>query len=75
MWIMFGICREVRSWTYYILETDHCIFSNMSVLEPMHNLDHYLILGCLRSATLREHENQLWRCMRPPLCPPTTLMK
>ena len=57
MWTMFGIDREVRSRKDYILETDRCIFRNMSVLEPRHNLDHYLILGCLRSATLREHEN------------------
>ena len=54
---MFRIGREVRSRTDYILETDRFLFRNMSVLYPRHNLDHYLILGCLRSTTMREHEN------------------
>ena len=49
--------REVWSQTYYILETDRCIFRNMSVLDPRNKLDHYLILGYLRSTNLREHEN------------------
>ena len=50
---MFGVVREVRYWTDYILDTDRCIFRNMSVLDSMNNLDHYLILGYLRSTTLR----------------------
>ena len=57
MWIMFGMGRKVRYQTDYILETDHCVFMNMSVRDPRHNLDHYLILWCLCSATMREHEN------------------
>ena len=54
---MVEIVREVRYQTDYILETDRCIFRNMSVLDPRNNLDHYLILGYLLSTTLREHEN------------------
>ena len=57
MWIMFGMMREVRSWTDYILDTDRCLFRNMSVLDSRNNLDHYLIFGYLRSTTVREHEN------------------
>ena len=49
--------REVRFRTDSILDTDRCLFRNMSVLESRNNLDHYLILGCLCSATLRRHEN------------------
>ena len=56
MWSMFGMVREVRSRTDYILDTDRRLFSNMSIRDPSHNLDNYLILGCLCSATLREHE-------------------
>ena len=57
MWRMVEIVREVRYRTDYIMETDRCIFRNMSVLDPRNNLDHYLILGYLRITTLMEHEN------------------
>ena len=53
MWIMVGMVREVRSRTDYILDTDGHIIRNVSVRDPMHNLDHYLILGCLHSVNLR----------------------
>ena len=33
MWSMFGVVREVRDRTDYILDTDRCIFRNMSVLD------------------------------------------
>ena len=72
---MFGMVRGVRSWADYILETERHLFRNMSVQDPKHNSDHYLILGCLRSAILREHENCLWRSTRHPLCNPTTPTK
>ena len=57
---MVGMVREVRSRTDYILDTDGHIIRNVSIRDPRHNLDHYLILGCLCSVTLREHENYLW---------------
>ena len=72
---MVGMAREVRSRTDYILDTDGHIIRNVSVRDPMHNLDHYLILGCLRSVTLREHENYLWRSTRLTLRTPTTLKR
>ena len=51
--------REVRSRTDYILGTDRCLFKNVSVRYPLHNSDHYLVLGCLCSAPLREHTEYL----------------
>ena len=61
--------------TNYILGTSCRIFRNVSVQEPRKKSDHYFIIGCLRSATLREHENYLWRRTRHPLCKPTTMTK
>ena len=55
MWIMFQAGREVRPRTGYILGTDRRIFWNMSFQELRHNLDHYLVLGCLYGAPLKEH--------------------
>ena len=37
--------KVVRSWTDYILETDRCIFWNVSVWDPRHNTDHYMVMG------------------------------
>ena len=45
--------RKVRSRTDYILGTDRRIFNNVTVRDPQHNSEHYLILGCLRGAPLR----------------------
>ena len=42
--------REVRSQTDYILGTDRRLFRNVAVRDPRHNLDHYMVLGCLPSA-------------------------
>ena len=64
--------REVRYQADYILGTNSYLFRNMSVREPMHNSDHNLILGCLRSATLRYHKKYIGRSMWIPLLPPTT---
>ena len=47
--------REVRYRTNYILGTDRHLFGNVSVRDPMHNSDHYMVLGCLHSASLKEH--------------------
>ena len=59
--------REVRSQTDYILGTDHRLFWNIPVWDPRHNSDHYMVLGCLRSAPLRKNSRYLWGCKRPPL--------
>ena len=71
-WSMVPSGREVRSRTYYILGTDHRLFWNVSVRYPRHNSNHYLVLGCLRSAPLRKHSEYLGRRKRLPLRPPTT---
>ena len=55
--------REVRSRTDYILGTDHRLFWNVSVRYPRNNSDHYMILGCLHSASLREKRK--WLSLRP----------
>ena len=47
--------REVRSRTDYIPGTDLCLFGNVSVRDPRHNSDHYMVMGCLHSASLMEH--------------------
>ena len=52
---MVRVGREVRSRTDYILGTDRRLFWNVSGRNPRHNLDHYLVPGCLRSAPQREH--------------------
>ena len=59
-WGMLPKGREVRSWTYYILGTDRCISGNVSVRDPRHNLDHYMVLSCLPSASLTDHKRYLW---------------
>ena len=42
---MVGVVREARHRKDYIMESDCRLFRNMSVLDPRHNSDHYLILG------------------------------
>ena len=61
----------MRSRTDYILETDRRLFGNVSVRDPRHNSDHYMVLGCLHSASLREHSRYLGGRKRLPLRPPT----
>ena len=62
--------REVCYRTDYILGTDHRLFRNVSVRDPRHNLDHYMVLGCLPSASLTEHKRylggrKLWQVSPP----------
>ena len=63
--------REVRSRTDYILGMDCRLFGNVSVRDPRHNSDHYMVLGCLHSASLKEHARYLRGRKKPPLRPPT----
>ena len=72
MWIMVWLGRIMRSCTYFILVTDHCLFRNVAIWYPRHNLDQYLVLGCLHSTPLREHTEYLGRHTRLPLHTPTT---
>ena len=62
----------MRSWMDYILGTDRRLFGNASVRDPRHNSDHYMILGCLHRAPLRDHARYLGgRKLPPPLRPQT----
>ena len=49
-WGMIRKGREVRSRTDYILGTDRRLFRNVAVWDPRHNLDPYMVLGCIPSA-------------------------
>ena len=69
-WGMLRKGREVRSRTDYILGTDRRLFRNVSVRDPRHNSDHYMVLDFLLSAPPTEHKRYLggrkrWQ-VRPP---------
>ena len=68
-WSMIRKEREVRSRTDYIQGTDRRFFGNLSVRYPRNNSDHYLVLGCLHSASPKEHMRYLGGRKRPPLRP------
>ena len=70
---MVRMGREVRSQKDYILGINRRLFSNVSVWDLRHNLDRYIILGCLHRATLIEHTKYLGWQTQLPLRPPTTL--
>ena len=65
----------MRYRTDYILGTDSSIFRNVSVRDPWHNLDHYMVLGCLTSAALMEHKWYLGGQKKLPLRTPTEPMR
>ena len=52
---MASLGKEVLSWMEYLLGMNCHLFWNVSVGDPHHILDNFMILGCLCSATLREH--------------------
>ena len=58
-WSMVREGKVVWSRTDYILGTDLRLFWNISVRDPRHNTDHYMVMGCLRSAPKREHTKYL----------------
>ena len=61
----------MRSRTDYILGTNRRLFGNVSIRDPRLNSDHYMVLGCLHSAPLREHARYLRGGKRLPLRPLT----
>ena len=63
--------REVRSLTDYIMGKDCRLFRNVSVRDPRHNSDHYIVMGCLHRSSLKEHTRYLGGRKRLPLRPPT----
>ena len=70
-WSMVQEGKVVRSRTDYILGTDRRLFWNVSVRDPRHNTDHYMVLRCLRSALKRERTKYLTGRKRLPLRPPS----
>ena len=55
-WSMVREGKVVRSQTDYILGTDRSLFRNVSVQDPRHKTDHFMVVGCLHSPPEREHE-------------------
>ena len=74
-WSMIRTGGGVSSRTDYILGTDRRLFWNVSIRYPRHNSDHYMVLGCLCSAPLREHSRYLGGRKQLPLRPPTALTR
>ena len=54
-WSMVREGKVVRSRTDYLLGTDKSLFRNVSVRDPRHNTDHFMVVGCLRSVPERDH--------------------
>ena len=61
----------MQSHTDYILGTDRHLVGNVSVRDPRHNSDHYMVLSCLPSASLMEHKRHLGGRKKWLLRPPT----
>ena len=53
-----------------MLGSNHRIFQNVSVWDPRHNSDHFVVMRCLRGASPRNHLCYLVRQTRLPLKPP-----
>ena len=70
-WSMVQEGKFVRSQTYYLLGTDRSLFRNVSVRDPRHNTDHFMVVGCLRSAPEREHIRYIAGRRKSPLRPLT----
>ena len=68
-WSMVSEGKVVWSRTDYILGTDRRLFWNVSVWDPWHNTDNYMVLGCLCRALEREHTKYLMGRKRLPLQP------
>ena len=49
---------------------DYNLFQNLSIWDPLHNFDHYMVLGCLRSAAHKENHRYLGNLRRPPPASP-----
>ena len=70
-WSMVREGRVVRSRTEYLLGTDRSLFRNVSVQDPSHKTDHYMLVGHLHSATARDHVHHIKGRRKMPLKPPT----
>ena len=62
--------RLVRSRTDYILGFDRQIFQNVAIWDRRHNSNHFMVVGSLSGASLREHYNCLGSRTLLTLCLP-----
>ena len=70
-WSMVWEGKVVRSRTDYLLGTDRGLFRNVSVRDPQRNTNHFMVVGCLRSAPEWEHARNIMGRTTMPLRPPT----
>ena len=68
-WSMQRQGWEVQSWTDSILGKDCRLLYKVSIRDPRHKTDNYMILGCLCGDVKREHNGYLGRRMCLPLRP------
>ena len=57
----------VRSRMDYILVSNCRIFQNVAVRDPRHKSDRFVVVGCLRGASLRKQSRYLGHRTRLPL--------
>ena len=55
MWSMVREGKVVRSRTDYLIGTYRSLFRDVSIRDPRHNTDHFMVVGCLRSSPERKH--------------------
>ena len=72
-WSMMREGRVVQYRTYYLLGDDRSLFRNVSVQDPRHNSDHFMVVRHLRSATDRDHACYIKDRQKMPLKPPTVV--
>ena len=70
-WSMVREGKLVRSRTDYLLGTDRSLFRNVYIRDPRHNTDHFMVVGCLRSAPAQDHARYIKGRRKIPLKPPT----
>ena len=70
-WSMVREGKVVRSRTDYLLGTDRSLFRNVSVRDPRHNTDHFMVVGCLLSAPKQKHARYIMGRRKMPLRPLT----
>ena len=68
-WRMQRNRQEVRSWTDYILGTDHRLFQDVAAWDTRHYLGHYMVLGYLRGEPAKDLVGYLRKLRRFPLRP------
>ena len=53
-----------------LLGTDRSLFRNVSVRDPRHNTDHYMVVGRLHNTEARDHAHYIKGRRIMPLKPP-----